>query len=152
MWYPGKFWRNISYVSVHGELGDELGHGPRTWRHRLRYRMAMRRNDDYLVAVPAGCRHVSVEGWSDTVDHRFGAVTVRCGLADDRRCWIETWTERSGATFAPGDRRLAARSGPLSVETTELIERTISIVQAEDGTIDLDDLRLIPLSEALAAA
>lgn len=54
MWYPFKFWRNVGYVYLCGDLATLYGMGQRRYGRRFRRAVeaATRRDPDFEVATP----------------------------------------------------------------------------------------------------
>ncbi len=160
MRYPGKFWRNLSYSCVDGRLREELGMAGRPgWKHRRRWRIAVRRDDDYGVAVLDGAGAAHVDGWEDTVDHRLSSVTLRFDGRDGGVVWVRTAIAPFRFFCSPPDSLpdergpidVAARSGPMVATWAEVDGRSVEVLQPVGGAIDASQLRLVPLCSVVPA-
>lgn len=149
VWYPFKFWRNVSYCCLDGVLAEELGADSPTWRHRRRGRAARRMDPSFLVGIIDGASAPLVEGWRDSPDHRFRSVVLRIEVGDSGFVWTNTRERERGSMFGiePGDvpASIECRSGPMVAEAISIGGRTVDVLHSPGVVITEDQLRLVAL-------
>ena len=151
VWYPFKFRGELSYTTVGGLLGQELGYASRpTWKRRRRWRLARRNDSDVLVAAVDRDHRSVVEAWSDTPDHRLASVVLRSEIGNDVSVWTETRIQPGGfqlVRLEPGQTstELQCRSGRM-IGWSALMEGQVVNVLHPEGlpTVDMN-LALVPL-------
>lgn len=150
VWYPFKFWRNLSYQCIDGVLAEELGMSSSpTWRHRRRARLARRNNPDFLVAVVDGASGPVVEGWLDTPHHRFKEIVLRLEVSNGGYFWINT-SEREHSSMFPVSSNdphasIECRSGTMVAWATTIGGRSVNILHRPGAVITEGQLRLVTL-------
>ena len=151
MWYPFKFWGNLSYSTVGGVLADELGYAATsTWKRRRRWRLARQKHPDFLVATVDQSRPPVVEAWTDTPDHRFASIVLRSDIDDNVSVWTQTYERRGGLRLfrlklGQSSTVLECRSGRMVGWSTILESRTVNVLHPEHLTMSNVGLKLMPL-------
>ena len=155
VWYPFKSWGKLSYSTVGGVLAEETGYASKqTWRRRRRWRLALQKHPDFLVAVLDRSRPPVVEAWTDTPDHEFASVVLRSDIGDDVSVWTHTYPRRGGVRLfrlEPGQSStvIEHRSGRMVGWSTILEGCTVDVLHPEHLTPAALEFKVMPLQYVL---
>lgn len=100
MWYPFKFWRNVGYMYLCGDLAELFGQGERRYGRRFRRAVdvATTRDAVFELAMPDDAwGHVGIEGWSTTPDQVFDSLTAHFVNGSRIDLWVQTSRRSRGA-------------------------------------------------------
>ena len=150
MWYPFKFWRNVSYVYTCGELAARSGRSDHRYSRRFlrEIERAKRRDRGFELAVPDGdWEYAGIEGWTTTPDRMFRSLTARFVSSSGTSVWVQTSRGRGGglALLGPaldGESLLTGESVALDGRLVDVayLEGTLDSTPEIGGFRSLDDL------------